>query len=399
MKFAHMADLHLGGWRDLELEKLNLTVFEKALDRCVADKADFIVISGDFFDTSMPPFDVLDFVSKKLNDVKKAGIPVYTISGSHDFSPSGKTILKVLENAELIINVARGEEENGKLKLHYTVDKKTGAKLAGVFGRKGALEEEYFKQLDRSIEKEPGYKIFLFHSGIAEFRPDYLKDVPAMPLSLLPKGFDYYAGGHIHHRSEQEYGKGKVIFPGPIFPCNFQELERFGHGGFYMVEGGKAKFIPLKEREVETIKVGAENKTAKQVEAELEEKVASLNGKGSIVLIKVSGTLREGKPTDINFRGLMDEATRRGASVVRRGTSSLSSQEYEEVKISTDTVEGLEARIIKEHLGKSGMEREKELVEQLMRALDTEKLEGETADTFKERILREADELIAGLSS
>jgi len=34
-----------------------------------------------------------------------------------------------------------------------------------------------------------------------------------------------------------------------------------------------------------------------------------------------------------------------------------------------------------------------------MRALDTEKLEGETADTFKERILREADELIAGLSS
>ena len=404
-----MADLHLGGWRDLELEKLNLSAFEKALDTCLKEKVDFIVISGDFFDTSMPPFDVLDFVTKRLNSVKKSGIPVYTISGSHDHSPSGKTILKVLENAELITNVARGEEKDGKLRLLFTADKKTGAKLTGIFGRSGSLDVEFYKNLDRSVEKaaekEPGYKIFLFHAGIEEYRPDYLKDVAAMPLSLLPSGFDYYAGGHIHHRSEQEYGsstvtgkKGKVIFPGPLFPCNFAELERFGHGGFYIVDGGRPRFVELKEKEVEVIKVDADNKTAKEVEALLEEKVASLNKKDCILLIRVSGTLKEGKPADINFKRLAEEAVANGAAIVRRNTSSLVPKEYEEVKVSADSIEGLEARIIKEHLGQSGMKDEEKLVARLLKVLDTEKLEGETASAFESRLLKDADVAIGSKS-
>jgi len=397
MKFAHMADLHLGGWRDPELEKMNKDAFGKALDKCVAEKVDFILVSGDFFDTSMPPFDILDFVSKRLNDLKKAGIPVYTISGSHDYSPSGKTILKVLENAELIVNVATDETPGDKLKLTFTTDRKTGAKITGIFGKKGSLDEELYKNLDKSIETD-GYKIFLFHSGIQEYLPDYLKEAKAMPLSLLPKGFNYYAGGHIHHRSEQDYGKGKIVFPGPLFPCNFQELERFKAGGFYIVENGRPKFVELKEHDVKVVRIDAENKAATDVESELGSAISSLNGDDFILLIKVSGTLKDGRTSDINFRRISEAALGKGAIVVRRNTNALSSREYEEVKVSTDTIEHLEERIIKEHLGRSKMKGEKELIERLMRVLDTERMEGETTAAFEGRVLTDSDKSIADLN-
>jgi len=391
MKFAHMADLHLGGWRDPELEKINLRAFEKAVETCISENVDFIIIGGDFFDTAMPGFDVLDLVSKELNRVKKSGIPVYYIAGSHDFSPSGKTILKVLENADLMINVG-GYDEGERFKLELTEDK-SGAKLAGVFGKKGSLDEELYKRMDGSFDSD-GYKIFLFHTGITEFLPDYLKEIGGMPLKLLPEGFDYYAGAHIHHRSEHEYGDGKVIFPGPLFPCNFAELERFKSGGFYIIEDGKPRFVDLKEREVEVIKVNAEDKKADEVETELKEKVSSLNGTDFVLLVRVSGTLKEGKPSDIDFKKLFEAAREKGAIVSRKNTNALSSKEFEEFEVSTDTVENLEDKIVKEHLGQSEMKNEKELIERLLKILDTEKIEGETTATFEERIISEADKSI-----
>jgi exonuclease SbcD len=391
MKFAHMADLHLGGWRDPELEKINLRAFEKAVEICISEKVEFIIIGGDFFDTAMPGFDVLDLVSKELNRIKKAGIPVYYIAGSHDFSPSGKTILKVLENADLMINVG-GVDEGDRFKIKLIEDK-SGAKLAGIFGKKGSLDEELYKRMDGSLEGD-GYKIFLFHTGITEFLPDYLAEVGGMPLKLLPEGFDYYAGAHIHHRSEHEYGDGKVIFPGPLFPCNFAELERFKSGGFYIIEDGIPRFVDLKEKEVETIKVNAEDRKVDEVESELKKKISSLNGKDFILLVRVSGTLKEGKPSDIDFKKLFEEAHEKGALVARKNTNALSSKEYEEFEVSTDTVENLENRIIDEHMGQSEMKNEKELIERLLKVLDTEKMEGETSATYEERVIGDADKSI-----
>lgn len=393
-KFAHMADLHLGGWRDPELEAMNLEAFDDAIDNCIQQGVAFVVLSGDLFDTSMPSFDILDKTTKNLNRLKRAGIPVYALAGSHDFSPSGKSMLKVLENAELLEIVSKAEDKDGKILLRFTEDKKTGAKLTGIFGRKGSLDETYYRQLDRSIENEPGFKIFLFHSGIQEYRPDYLKDVQAMPLSLLPGGFAYYAGGHIHHRSESEYEGGKVIFPGPLFPCNFQELERFGSGGFYIVDVldgiPKPSFVDLKRYDINTIKIDADGKSASQVETELLEALGS-KAEGledSVVLVRVSGILSEGKPSDIAFHRIADEARERGARALRKNTAALSSREYQEIMIKADSIEELEHSVIKENLGQSGLEpdAEKTLVEKFMALLDAEKLEGETVATYESRI-------------
>jgi len=101
MKFAHLADAHLGAWRDPKIRDLNTKSFIIAMDRCMSESVDFILIAGDLFNTSFPPIDCLKIAAQKLKQVKDAGIPVYVIPGSHDYSPSGKTILDVLDEAGL----------------------------------------------------------------------------------------------------------------------------------------------------------------------------------------------------------------------------------------------------------------------------------------------------------
>ena len=117
MKFAHMADCHIGSWRDPKLKDTSTLAFNKAADKCIAEAVDFILISGDLFNTSFPRLDNLKTAVNALKKLKDRDIPVYIIPGSHDYSPSGKTMLDVLEEAGLFINVVKGEEINGKLKL------------------------------------------------------------------------------------------------------------------------------------------------------------------------------------------------------------------------------------------------------------------------------------------
>ena len=96
MKFSHMSDCHLGGWRDPLLRETSMHCFNQALDTSINDKADFILISGDLFDTSRPAIDIMERAVSKLKEAKDAGIEIYVIEGSHDFSPTGKTMLRVL---------------------------------------------------------------------------------------------------------------------------------------------------------------------------------------------------------------------------------------------------------------------------------------------------------------
>src|SRR3989344_8172603 len=196
MKFAHLADCHIGGWKDERLTKLGLSTFDAALKECIKRNVDFILISGDLFNTALPGIDYIKETARILKNARDSGISIYTIAGSHDYSVSGKTMLDVLENAGLICNVAKFDE-NG---LKFTIDKKTNAKISGLYGKKGGLEKFEYENLNRDyLENEQGFKIFMFHSGIKEFMPQEMKDVESLDNNALPANFNYYAGGHIHY--------------------------------------------------------------------------------------------------------------------------------------------------------------------------------------------------------
>ncbi|MBW2995446.1 DNA repair exonuclease, partial [Candidatus Woesearchaeota archaeon] len=302
MKFAHLADCHIGSWREPKLRELNSRAFDKAINICINEKVDFILVSGDLFNTSIPSIEVLRETVVLFKKLKDKGVPVYIIAGSHDFSPSGKTMLDVLEQADLLKNVAKAVEEDGKLKLKFTTDKKTGAKITGMIGKKGMLEKSYFEALDKkSLENEKGFKIFMFHTALDELKTKELEKMDSAPISLLPKGFDYYAAGHVHVRMEKSLpGYKNIIYPGPLFPNNFSELEK-ETSGFYIYDNGKVEFRPLNVINVHSIEFDCNDKVPEQITSEILSKVNKeyLN---TIVLIRLFGVLESGKPSDIDFK-------------------------------------------------------------------------------------------------
>ena len=301
MKFAHIADCHIGSWRDAKLREVSIKAFEKAIRTCIERCVDFVLISGDLFNTSLPGIESLKSTVSMLKELKDRGIPVYVIAGSHDFSPSGKTIIDVLENAGLFVNVAKGSVKDDKLVLKFTVDNKTGAKITGMIGRKGSLEKGYYEKLDNKIlENERGYKIFMFHSAISELKPSGFEKIEAHPLSLLPKNFNYYAGGHIHSVLKKELpGYGMIAFPGPLFPNNFSELEKLHRGGFFIVEDNKIEWVPVQICNTYHICINCNHKTPEQIQSEI---ISDIKGKefiNTIVTIRLEGTLSSGKPLSL----------------------------------------------------------------------------------------------------
>lgn len=401
MKFAHLADCHIGSWRDPKLKDTSTNAFSKAVEKCIKEKVDFILIAGDLFNTSFPRLDNLKTVVGKFKQLRDLGIPVYIVPGSHDYSPSGKTILDVLEEAGLFVNVFKGNVEDGKLKLKFAVDRKTGAKITGILGKKGALEKTYYEKLvTENLETEKGFKIFLFHSGIDELKPKDMENIISQPLSLLPKGFDYYAGGHVHVVDDRQIeGYGRIAYPGPLFPNSFAELEKLERGGFFIVEDGNARWEPIQIYNIEKLSVDCNHKNPEEIKNEILAHFKSKELNNTIVLIRLQGVLESGKPSDIDFKEIFNALYEKSAYFVMKSSHAVVSKEFEGIKTDARNVEDVEQFLIKEHLGQIKVEnlsldKEEGLVRNFMNILSAEKQEGETVPDFERRVREEVGRVL-----
>ncbi|MBN1644696.1 DNA repair exonuclease [Candidatus Woesearchaeota archaeon] len=396
MRYIHIADCHLGGWRETKLRETNNKAFMSLIDFCIAKSVDFLLISGDLFNTALPSIDSIKLAVEQLKRLKDRKIPVYAIAGSHDFSPSGKTMLDVLESAGLIIDVFRGESSDNKLKLKFTEDLKTGIKITGLIGKKGGLEKNYYYDLFReNLEKEKGYKIFLFHTSITELKTKELSEMDSMPLSLLPKGFNYYAGGHVHIIDKKDFAEYKnIVYPGPIWPNSFSELEKLGKGGFVFIENEKIEQMKIEPNPVISVKINVEGKSSSEAEQEILDGFKDQSIEDTIITLRLEGCLRKGKITEINFKKIFEELYSKGAYFVMKNTTGLKTKEFEEIKITQNSSEEIETKLINEHSGQLKIfepEKEKEITKELIRILSTEKNEGEKIADFEKRIKHDVD--------
>jgi len=401
MKFSHIADCHIGAWRDPKLKVLNSQAFFRAVDISLQEKVDFILISGDLFNSALPGIDKLKEVVKKLKMLSEKKIPVYLIPGSHDFSPSGKTMLDVLEEAGLCINVVKGDVFNKKLRLKFTVDKKTGVKITGMLGKRGMLEKAYYEELDReNLENEHGFKIFMFHTALTELKPAYLEKMDSAPISLLPKNFDYYAGGHVHIVEKKDLpGYKNVIYPGPLFPNTYYELEELKKGGFYIYDNGEIIRKDIVVKKIITLKINANTKLPEDITKEILKELENQKIQDSIILIRLYGILESGKLSEINFKRVYDYCNEKKAYFVMRNTSRLNSKEFEEIKIKISSSENIENSLIDEHLGQIQVkswdkDKEKSMIKNLITVLSSNKKDGEKVYEFEARIKEELKELL-----
>ncbi|MCX6748848.1 MAG: DNA repair exonuclease [Candidatus Pacearchaeota archaeon] len=381
MKFAHLGDCHLGGWRQPEMQKLNLESFAKAIELSIKEEVDFVIIAGDLFDSAYPGIEVLEEAFSQLKNLKEKNIPCYIIAGSHDYSASGKTFLSVLEKAGFCHNLYQAETRQDKIFLNPTISGRTA--LYGYPGKKTGLEIAELKNI--KLQESPLFKILVLHTclqgAIGSLPIESIKE------SELPKA-DYYALGHLHI----DYNKEGFVYSGPTFPNNFQELEELKYGTFYIVETSplriEKKLLKLKEVEVLDLEIANAITATDKIISELGKKEV----KDKIVLIRISGKLTQGKISNIDFQAIENFVKERQAYAMLKSTSQLETEETQ-VNVEIEDMNLLEEEIIKKYIKQENSKYDP-LIQPLINALCLEKQEDETSSVFQSRLINEVNKTL-----
>jgi len=399
-KFAHMSDIHIGAFRQPELRALVLDAFEKAVDRCISEKVSFIVLAGDIFDSNIPDLSSVRRAAEKMKQAIDSGIRFYAIYGSHDFSPNYSSIVDVLNGAGMFTKAEEMSNSGGRVSLSFVRDP-SGAKICGISGRKLSIDRDAYAVLDKEkLEEEVGFKIFVFHGAIEELKPPALEQMEAMPLSSLPAGFDYYAGGHVHnHQLRSLPGHANVAFPGPLFATDYSELLQLARGeerGFYMVgfeqRISMVEFVPVRVCDVVEICYSAHGKSSSQAAKELIALVSEADIGGKVTLLTVEGELSEGKTSDIDFATVRKRLAASAPLVVLINNSRLTSREQVRQTGPPNPVHITERQVFEKEISRVKSEEPKlrgekgvSLAIDLLRTLKEGKKENETRSAFEER--------------
>jgi len=180
-----------------------------------------------------------------------------------------------------------------------------------------------------------------------------------------------------------------------LFPNNFEELEKLGHGRFFIVEiDEKTKETKIKDEEIkikDTIIINSDvdslnpNAATEKILSD----ISRQNIKDKIVLLKLSGTLTSGRTSDINFEKIREKL--RESYCYLKSTSGLNTKEFKiDIENKGDDIETIERNILIEYNKKELEFREfLPLISQLNAILDTEKYEGETKERYETRVLGE----------
>jgi len=384
VKFAHISDVHLGGWKQQPMQDLNLASFKLAFEICIKEKVEFVLIAGDLFDSAYPPIEILKETFSQFKKLKESGIPCFIIAGSHDYSVSGKTFLDVLEKAGFCKNVEDWEfvDEN-TIRLNPCVYK--GIAIYGYPGKKSGLEIPELRKI--KLNDAPGmFKIFMFHTTLDKAKGTL--PIDSIESNLLPKA-DYYALGHLHIDFQYE----NFVYPGPIFPNNFQELEDLKFGSFYIVNTDSTnllKKIELNLKSVETFDITLNN-TLTATEKILSE-ISKRNIEDKIVLLRIHGVLENGKQSDIKFNQIEEIVKQKKAYFMLKNTHDLKEKEVE-IEIEVKDTGNIEEEVIKIYSKENPSEFDS-LIPHLINALSIEKQEDEKSIIFENRLMDNAKKIL-----
>jgi DNA repair exonuclease SbcCD nuclease subunit len=236
LRFGHIADTHLGAapYGVKEREDDFYGALDEALDAMEGERVDFIVHSGDIFDSPRPPGTALNRLARRLLRLRERGIGFYFVLGEHDISRLRETPSSLVYD---VLGLAR--ELRGEPVLRGDVE------LVGLPKRRRGEADKLREELRRIGAAQPRgrLRVLVLHQGIVEAHR-FAGEISAQDL---PPNFSYYAMGHLHDRFERAFDflGGPLCYPGSI---EFTQSEgiRPGQGekGFYIVDASGGELHP-----------------------------------------------------------------------------------------------------------------------------------------------------------
>lgn len=258
IKFIHTADLHIDTpFRSLSsinrelaerLKNATLRSFEKIVDLCISEQADFLLVSGDIFDSESKSLAAqLKFVSG-LQRLSDKGIYTYIICGNHDPLESW------MKNLALPKKVVRF----GSSKVEDAVFERNGKPMVRICGISYRTNKENRDLADKYKLEAPSlpFSIALLHGTVGNPGP-HASYCSFRIDDIAKKGFDYWALGHIHKKQIIRRYDPAVVYPGNPQGRDFGET---GDRGCYLVEmtedsRPEIQFIPTQEIRFEQVDI------------------------------------------------------------------------------------------------------------------------------------------------
>ncbi|MGL6297976.1 MAG: metallophosphoesterase family protein [Methanobacteriaceae archaeon] len=229
MKFAHLADTHLG-YRQYglgEREEDFYNVFGETVDKIIEERVDFVLHSGDLFETSRPSTRTLLIFQEAFLKLKEAGIPLYAIAGNHDIVMRKNAVPPQLLFKKLGLNL---------ISPNYPYFTHEDVLITGtpyISKPKSDILKEKLAELSKYVDSNSNKhskSILLLHQGIDKYI-NYGEDSFELEIGDIPTNFDYYACGHLHNRIVDDFGKGKLVFPGSMEIWRSNELAYYKDKG------------------------------------------------------------------------------------------------------------------------------------------------------------------------
>jgi hypothetical protein len=190
-----------------------------------------------------------------------------------------------------------------------------------------------------------------------------------------------------------DYEKDGFVYAGPVFPNNFQELAELKKGRFYLVDTESK--VPLRKIDLklkDVIVAEFEIKDALRATDIILYELEKLDLDDKIVLIKIRGELETGKNSDIKFQKIEEFIKQKNAYFMLRNTHDLKQKEIE-LEIEVKESENIEDDTLKIYSEQNPSQFNLS-IPLLLNSLSIEKQEGETSETFLNRLISETKKVL-----
>jgi DNA repair protein SbcD/Mre11 len=216
MKFVHAADLHL------DSPMRGLTAYEGApvdallgstrgacrnlIDLCNREQADLLLLAGDLFDGPWRDHKTALFFAGELARLVRTR--VFIVRGNHD--AESKLTLRL----PAFVTTFRVDSAET-----YVIED-LGIAIHGQSFRQRSVKQDLAKSYPKAVAHM--FNIGMLHTSLdgREHHADY---APTNLATLLARGYDYWALGHVHER-EVVHASPPIIYPGNLQGRHVKEL-------------------------------------------------------------------------------------------------------------------------------------------------------------------------------
>ncbi|MGP6207978.1 metallophosphoesterase family protein [Cuniculiplasma sp. SKW3] len=205
-RFMHVSDTHLGAVQYGIEERENdfYDAFSESINIAIDNDVDFIIHSGDLFDSSRPSNRALTVLKENMLKLYEKHIEMICIPGDHD-RPRGRDI-----TAHGIFDFV-GLRMLGMDNLEFM--RKEDVDIGGI-GNMKLYQSDILKEIYAQANEKASHMkkcIFVSHQAIDPYFPEEQCEAKK---SDLPVNFTYMAFGHVHQFREEKIGRSIFSYAG-----------------------------------------------------------------------------------------------------------------------------------------------------------------------------------------